>query len=215
MTPITKVYYSLDELIRITIDTDHEAFSESTEVPMMQESTDAPYSSIADYLHRDFNFNERYYTVTNEYKYMNSLFEYIYKRFFNEAAIYLERQITNFHDRESDLVKALESWWMKFFSVYRGTYWKYNELIDYYTSAKTKLMDGIKASNSIKNRINDTPFNGGDYTDDNHTSQFSKSEGETTEERDSPIARLNEINVKLDNIYLQWTNEFGQLFMEV
>lgn len=106
----------------------------------------------------------------------------------------------------------------KFIDVIQNTYNKYSAILDSYETAKTKLMDQLErtTSGSDTRRENDTPQDGGDYADDNHTSFINQGETIVTETHDDTplIERLEKIQNLYQNTMLKWVNEFNGLFIE-
>lgn len=90
------------------------------------------------------------------------------------------------------------------------TYDKYAGIIKSFKSIQSDLMKQVNST--TETGYNDTPQSEGSYGDTTHRSSYTKVtslvDGET------PIERLNEINNKLKNIMLDWSNEFKRLFWE-
>ena len=101
------------------------------------------------------------------------------------------------------------------------TYSKYEQLFAYYNDLKGKLLEGVKSKNKAKNasKYKDTPQNS--VTLDNLGDGFNsnvtvyESENDFEDGRDTPVARLNEIEMKLSNLYGQWAYDFRVFFWEV
>lgn len=158
-------------------------------------------------------FTLRTYSATGDDKYINDIWNVIYTRFYNEDAISFPTLIDE-DNPSGEFLYEIGKFFQKLTRVFDMTKVKYTALINFYSSWKTKLMDGIKSTSASTNRQNDTPLNGGDYSDDPHTSFITQGTGEAVEERDSPIARLDEVNNKMAKLYLQWSNEFERIFLE-
>ena len=101
------------------------------------------------------------------------------------------------------------SWLKQYVAIFINTYTKYKKLIELYDSQKNNLLNSVGSSTTI--RFNDTPQNGGDFTSDNYTSTYTKTDNEI---KDVPIERLEEINKLYDDMYVSWAKEFNTLFME-
>ena len=71
-------------------------------------------------------------------------------------------------------------------------------------------------SGSDIRRDNDTPQNGGDYSDDNHTSFISQGQIDNTESWDEApiIERLDKISSLYQQVMKKWCDEFKGLFIE-
>lgn len=114
----------------------------------------------------------------------------------------------------------------KLLSILAFTFEKYDKLLTLYKEKEDNLLDQIKSSSSgsnnstSKNRRNDTPQDGGEYGDDNHTTEIAQ--GETSQEneitnssdKDTIIVRLNEIQTLYRNLLRDWSNELERVFYE-
>ncbi len=118
---------------------------------------------------------------------------YIWPRFYKEAIIYVDS------DESEDFVKKfaetkvgqIMSWWT-------ASTEKYSLLIQNLSNNKAKLLDDVKSSSIA--RFNDTPQNSGDFSDDNHTSNITKTESSSNV--GTMMARLNEIEDNIKQLYL-------------
>ena len=108
----------------------------------------------------------------------------------------------------------------RFAAIYSQSQDKYLALLGFYEAKKAHLLDQLSATqttnNGLTHRVNDTPQNGGDWTDDNHTSTYDKTDtnGNTTTTSDPTtiMARLSEVQDQYANLEGDWANEFGGLF---
>ena len=130
--------------------------------------------------------------------------DYIWPRFYQEAIIYRDS------DEKDDLIQKfartkvgqIMAWW-------QSSSEKYSLLIQNLTANKTKLLDDVKSA-SIS-RFNDTPQNSGDFSDDNHTSTVTKTENSSNV--GTMMARLNEIEDNIKQLYIDWSNEFRKFII--
>ena len=130
--------------------------------------------------------------------------EYIWPRFYQEAIIYADL------DKNEDFVEKfcrtkvgnIMSWW-------QSSSEKYSLLIQNLTANKTKLLDDVKSA-SIS-RFNDTPQNSGDFSDDQHTSTVTKTENSSNV--GTMMARLNEIEDNIKQLYMDWSDEFRKFII--
>lgn len=129
---------------------------------------------------------------------------YIWPRFYQEAIIYVDSdEDTTFVDKFClTKIGNIFAWW-------KSSMDKYVMLIQNLEANKTKLLDDVKSA-SIS-RFNDTPQNSGDFSDDPHTSTI------TTTENSSNVGtmmqRLNEIEDKIKQLYLDWSDEFRKFII--
>ena len=130
--------------------------------------------------------------------------EYIWPRFYQEVVIYTDS------DEDEDFVEKFArtkvgqifAWWI-------SSVEKYSLLIQNLTANKSKLLDDVKSS-SIS-RFNDTPQNSGDFSDDQHTSTVTKTENSSNV--GTMMARLNEIEDNIKQLYIDWSNEFRKFII--
>ena len=99
----------------------------------------------------------------------------------------------------------------KFSYVYNTTKDRYLTLIDIYTNQKANLLNKIESS--TVQRYNDTPQNGGDWSDDEHTSNITRIEN--SNDFTPLMDRINEIQNKLRNIQKDWEDEFKGIFITI
>ena len=134
----------------------------------------------------------------------NCFREYIWPRFYQEAIIYADL------DKNEDFVEKfartkvgqIMSWWTSSIE-------KYSMLIQNLTANKSKLLDDVKSASV--SRFNDTPQNSGDFSDDNHTSTVTKTENSSNV--GTMMARLNEIEDNIKQLYIDWSNEFRKFII--
>ena len=130
--------------------------------------------------------------------------EYIWPRFYQEAIIYADL------DENEDFVEKfartkvgqIMAWW-------KSSIDKYSLLIQNLEANKNKLLDDVKSA-SIS-RFNDTPQNSGDFSDDQHTSTVTKTENSSNVS--TMMARLNEIEDNIKQLYIDWSNEFRKFII--
>ena len=129
---------------------------------------------------------------------------YIWPRFYQEAIIYVDS------DEDEDFVKKfartkvgqIMAWW-------KSSMEKYSLLIQNLEANKNKLLDDVKSTST--SRFNDTPQNSGDFSDDQHTSTVTKTENSSNV--GTMMARLNEIEDNIKQLYIDWSNEFRKFII--
>ena len=134
----------------------------------------------------------------------NCFREYIWPRFYQEAIIYVDLdESENFLEKFCRTkVGQIMSWW-------QSATEKYSMLIQNLTANKSKLLDDVKSSSVA--RFNDTPQNSGDFSDDNHTSNITKTESSSNV--GTMMQRLNEIEDNIKQLYIDWSNEFRKFII--
>lgn len=129
---------------------------------------------------------------------------YIWPRFYNEAVIYVDP------DESEDFVKKFtETKVGQIFVWWKSSMEKYSMLIQNLENNKAKLLDDVKSVST--SRFNDTPQNSGDFSDDQHTSTVTKTENSSNV--GTMMARLNEIEDNIKQLYIDWSNEFRKFII--
>lgn len=131
--------------------------------------------------------------------------QYLVPRYYNWAIGYYD-EVINEEQAERVVNKHFfYKWWM----IMKSTFSKYAPLIKLYKDQEANLMASIKQTGI--SRYNDTPQDGGDWSNDMHTSNISTSE--TTTEGGTTAVRLAEIRAMWENLYSDWAAEFKGLFI--
>lgn len=139
--------------------------------------------------------------------YLNDLMELVFARFKEHyACAKVGDEVITTADEKKIALRLI--------NIIVNTYPKYSQLMKYYSDLENQLMKKISSSTVSVGRFNDTPQNEGDFADDEHTSNITKSETSVGIDGDSPINRLSEIKSKLSSILYDWSNEFDKLFIE-
>ena len=129
---------------------------------------------------------------------------YIWPRFYQEAVIYVDS------DEDEDFVKKFARTKVgQILAFWQSSMDKYVMLIQNLEANKNKLLDDVKSSST--SRFNDTPQNSGDFSDDAHTSTVTKTENSSNV--GTMMARLNEIEDNIKQLYMDWSNEFRKFII--
>ena len=130
--------------------------------------------------------------------------DYIWPRFYQEAIIYVDSD-----ESEDFLEKFCRTKVGQILSWFKASSEKYVMLIQNLENNKAKLLDDVKSSST--SRFNDTPQNSGDFSDDQHTSTVTKTENSSNV--GTMMARLNEIEDNIKQLYIDWSNEFRKFII--
>ena len=135
---------------------------------------------------------------------VNCFQSYIWPRFYQEAIIYVDS------DEDEDFVKKFARTKVgQILAFWQSSSGKYSLLIQNLEANKSKLLDDVKSSST--SRFNDTPQNSGDFSDDAHTSTITKTENSSNV--GTMMARLNEIEDNIKQLYMDWSNEFRKFII--
>ena len=130
--------------------------------------------------------------------------QYIWPRFYQEAIIYVDSDETEDFVQKFARTKSgqIFAWW-------QSSTEKYGLLIQNLNNNKSKLLDDVKSSSIA--RFNDTPQNSGDFSDDPHTSNITKTESSSNV--GTMMQRLNEIEDNIKQLYIDWSDEFRKFII--
>lgn len=131
--------------------------------------------------------------------------EYIWPKFYDKAICYTDDDTIADNDSAkvfADFVGPIIAWM-------NASDKKFSLLIANQEANKDKLLQQIKSSSV--NKFNDTPQNQGQFEDDSHNTNFTKTENAT--DGATLLARLNEIEDNLKRLYEDWSNEFRKFII--
>lgn len=147
-------------------------------------------------------------TVWYAKPYTIQLFNIIFSRFWDSYGIQCE-------DIDDDTLQLLFARKLNtMLNILNLTYDRYAALLDAYEDKKDKLLNPVESNSEGYNRYNDTPQDGGDFSDDEHTTSIYQNGLKIEQEQMTPIERLRQIEDGYQNVLLDWSNEFRKLFWE-
>ena len=130
---------------------------------------------------------------------------YIWPKFYDKAICYTDDD--TIADNES--AKVFANFIGPIIAWMNASDNKFSLLIANQEANKTKLLDQIKSSSV--NRFNDTPQNQGQFEDNSHNTNVTKTENAT--DGATLLARLNEIEDNLKRLYEDWSKEFRKFII--
>lgn len=148
------------------------------------------------------------------------LLNLIVERYWNEYVFESEEEYTAGDSLSGypDIQYKTRLFISKLFNLIRFTYPKYSTLLKAYSDEAANLTAKLQKTldGTATTRNNDTPQDGGDFADDEHTSYITQGKVDNTEEWDneSIIERLDKINRLYTKVMEQWLDEFKDLFIE-
>lgn len=139
-----------------------------------------------------------------------NLLSAIYGRYSDEIVYYATSKINNENEEHKlKLAKFLN----KLLDVYQYVSDKYITLLTYYGEKRNSLLDGIKVITDSINKFNDTPVVEGSYLSDNFVTNISSNKTTLSNEKDTLIMRLAEIQDHYKEVYKDFINEFKRIFI--
>ena len=115
-------------------------------------------------------------------------------------------------DTQEEKTRVYHVFFNKFMQLMIATFHKYVPIIKLYEDKQSSLLDRVESVSEGVSRFNDTPQDGGDFSDDAHTTNISKSESSTSSDFETPMKRLREIRDEFENLYNAWASDFDILF---
>ena len=181
-----RTYYTLDDIRK---ELDGYTYANG---PYLMLSLDKTLSSFLNACLRKSSFSTfESNTETNESQ--TCFRNYIWRRFYQEAIIYVDSD-----ESESFIEKFCRTKAGQIFPWWQSSSEKYSLLIQNLEANKTKLLDDVKSTST--SRFNDTPQNSGDFSDDQHTSTVTKTENSSNV--GTMMQRLNEIEDNIKQLYI-------------
>ena len=142
-------------------------------------------------------------------------FKYLFKEYSNSYCACSES------DEDSDIINASSNFMDNILNMFVVTFPKYKELYTSLEKEKNNLLRGVTATTTNKgyNKFKDTPQGAvsmevldSDNMNTNVTIQ--ENENAYSDERDTPVARIKEIQERYVKLYEEWGNEFKVFFWE-
>ena len=168
-----------------------------------------PYSDNIDWytlLHDNLPYAPIYGSNSDLKPYINDLLNMVFSRFGKHYIYWGKNEILSNEDKYEITLKLA--------NIIMNTYDKYAQVYKYYKDKENSLMDMISSTNDAGVGYNDTPQEGGDFSDENHRTNFTETHQESKTEGATPIERLTEIKDKLSSILFDWSEEFDRIFIE-
>ena len=191
-----RTYYILDDIRK---GLDGYSYADG---PYLMASLDKTLSAFLNACLRKSSFATFNFTETNESQ--TCFKNYIWPRFYQEVVVYVDSD-----ESESFVEKFCRTKVGQIMSWWTSSIEKYSLLIQNLTANKNKLLDDVKSASV--SRFNDTPQNSGDFSDDNHTSTVTRTENSSNV--GTMMARLNEIEDNIKQLYIDWSNEFRKFII--
>lgn len=136
------------------------------------------------------------------------LFEALFQNYADYVCVISGKILEN----ENDYKLASTNFGERIYATFNRTKVFYKKMLSLYKSNENKLLDKLKNKTSFINRFNDTAENGGDFSDDEHTSYVTQGESESELETANLMNRLDEIKRLYFDGLSEWVNEFRGLF---
>lgn len=141
---------------------------------------------------------------------INALMGIVYNRHSKDFISWIEPTGDDGEDMNLAMYEALE----KLINVIDLTIPRYAVLLKQNEIYSFDPVAPIGSVSTGRTRFNDTPQDEGEYNDEEHASNVSKSISETQVDSGSIMSRLEELFKNFKPIILDWSNEFNSLFLK-
>ena len=141
---------------------------------------------------------------------VNALMDIVYQR---HAYDYV-KWVTKTDDEDYDKGYALYNFMIEMLNVLNLTIPRYIPLLQQNEEFSYAPVSPVHSKTTGRSRYNDTPQDEGEYNDEEHATNVSKSTSETEVDSGSIVSRLDELFKNWRSIILEWSNEFNRLFFK-
>ena len=158
-------------------------------------------------------------STASEWKFIapfEDFFKYLFKEYGNSYCVYSDT------DNDVDIIAGSSKFMDNLLNMFVVTFPKYKELYSALETEKNNLLRGVSATTTNKgyNKFKDTPQGAvtmKQLDSDNMNTNVTINENENTysDERDTPVARIKEIQERYVSLYDEWGKEFKMFFWEV
>lgn len=158
-------------------------------------------------------------STDSEWKFVapfEDFFKYLFKEYGASYCVYSDT------DNDVDIIAGSSKFMDNLLNMFVVTFPKYKELYSALETEKNNLLRGVSATTTNKgyNKFKDTPQGAvtmEQLDSDNMNTNVTINENENTysDERDTPVARIKEIQERYVNLYDEWAHEFKMFFWEV
>ena len=158
-------------------------------------------------------------STASEWKFVapfEDFFKYLFKEYGNSYCVYSDT------DNDVDIIAGSSKFMDNILNMFVVTFPKYKELYSALETEKNNLLRGVSATTTNKgyNKFKDTPQGAvtmEQLDSDNMNSNVTIQENQNTysDERDTPVARIKEIQERYVSLYEEWAHEFKMFFWEV
>ena len=125
-----------------------------------------------------------------------------------------KEQYAIFTDTEEFDSNKVKNFIAKLLNILDMTSSRYLALLGVYSSAEGHLLDPVDLKTKGITRFNDTPQDEGDFANDSHTTNLTEIDNTTSNDLDSKMGRIREIEGNYNNVLFNWSKEFDSLFIE-
>lgn len=116
-------------------------------------------------------------------------------------------------EKTKDFSTSSKPFWRDFYAIFNETHVYYEKVISIFEQKQNDLLNQIESSAENEVRFNDTPQNAGDFSNDDHLTNISKTKTTSKVDGATVMERLDEIRRRFTDLYNDWANRFDRLFI--
>lgn len=143
---------------------------------------------------------------------LNQLMRMVYARFYHCEVYRKTLDYPYYDDASAPDSSERKEIFREFIQVFNLTAPRYVPLLQQFNAKESDPIGKISSTSTGKTRFNDTPQDGGEFDDDDHTSHITQTEATTESDSGSIMERLDSLYKNWRQILRDWTSEFIGLF---
>lgn len=151
-------------------------------------------------------------TSTEKMDIFKQLMRMIYSMFYYSEIYRKPLEYPYYQDAEAPDSSERKEIFRTFVWMFNQTAPRYIPLLKQYDAHASDPIGKITSTSTGKTRFNDTPQDGGDFDDDEHTSHITQTEATTESDTGSVVERLDALYKNWREILKDWVNRFKGLF---
>ena len=207
MMPIKRVIYTYQEVLNITAAAGIPSYAND------KNSTDSWFKNVLDALDLKYRIYGLDSTITDVIiaAIIQNLMDVVYGRHASDYVVWHDVPVNS--NDVLTLQDALE-FFSKIINIINITAPKFIPIFQANKKYSADPVGPLKGKSSSISRFNDTPQDGGDFADDEHTSNITMLESDTEADSGSIVDRLDAAFKNFRSIILEWANDFEDEFFK-
>lgn len=151
-------------------------------------------------------------TSTEKMDIFKQLMRMVYARFYHSEVCRKPLAYPYYPDAQAPSSEERKEVFRLFVNLFNLTAPRYIPLLKQFNLNASDPIGKIKSTSTGKTRFNDTPQDGGEFDDDEHTSHITQTEATTETDTGSIVERLDALYKNWREILRDWSSQFKGLF---
>ena len=151
-------------------------------------------------------------STTEKMDIFKQLMRMVYARFYHSEVCRKVLEYPYYNDAEAPNSEERKEVFRSFVNLFNLTAPRFIPLLKQYKANESDPIAKISSTSTGKTRFNDTPQDGGDFDDDEHTSHITQTEAKTESDTGSIVERLDALYKNWREILRDWSSQFKGLF---